>query len=463
MNHYTMRTILVNYAVVPNNVFESVIKTRLTDTEYEVSDVGWLIHEEGEWRFVSVSGAACSVDLWRPIATKDKRRKAPASGDNTELLRHPLRLRELTGGWFSREVEPKVKKGKPDSFRLTGKMSGCKDVWFSRDGKLFGEIEVGKTLRQYLKGDFTQEQVRLLESWHARSVSTKDAGLSLLSVEEYALCHKVAEAFSAYRKVASKQYASFFGKEAARVETSKAKLRLIEVREEVINALTGGDPEFKADEESLDSRMKHPDDPYPDRDFEFLYGDMDPSGFEGADWLDKLLYGSVNYKVKGQINEVRIGISGSLHPMFCRNGHRLADEYTKVLRQCEAGVKCGTDRAEVESFFKKHVLRMVTEWINSADPYERAELFARYADVRRSGKRAKLEAPISYKQKEKGADKLGSLVKELVRQLENKAELVYKTKHDFDLPDVMSGEEIEDRLVSRICSAVREANDWTEK
>lgn len=336
-------------------------------------------------------------------------------------------------------------------------------VWFSRDGKLFGEIEVGKTLRQYLKGDFTQEQARLLESWHARAISTKEAGLSLLSVEEYALCHKVAEAFASYRKVASKQYASFFGKEASRFEASKAKLRLIEVREEVINALTGGDTEFKADEESLDSRMKRPDDPYPGSDFEFLYGDMDPSGMEGAEWADRAVYGSVNFKVKGRINEVRIGIGGSLHPMSFRNGHRLADEYVRVLRQCEAGVKCGTDRAQVESFFKKHVLRMVTEWINSADPYERAELFARYADVRRSAKRPKFEAPISYKQKDHGAEHLGSLCRELVRQLENKAEFVYKTKHDFDLPDVMSGEEIEDRLVSRICSAVREANDWTDK
>ena len=404
-----------------------------------------------------------SVDLRRPLATKDKRMEAPSTCDVPDSWRQPVQERELVGGWFSREVEPKDKKGKPDSFRLTGKMSGCKDVWFSRDGRLFGEIEVGKTLRQYLEGNFTQEQARLLEAWHARSIDTKEAGLSLLSVEEYALCHKVAEAFSAYRAVASKQYASFFGKEAARFEVSKAKLRLIEVREEVINALTGGDPEFKADDESLDSRMKRPYDPYPERDLGFLYGDMDPSGMEGADWSDRAVYGSVNFKVKGRINEVRIGIGGSLHPMSCRNGHRLADEYVRVLRQCEAGVKCGTDRAQVESFFKKHVLRMVTEWINSADPFERAELFARYADVRRSGKRAKLEAPISYKQKEKGADKLGSLVKELVRQLENKAELVYKTKHDFDLPDVMSGEEIEDRLVSRICSAVREANDWTEK
>ena len=343
------------------------------------------------------------------------------------------------------------------------KYSTSTHVWFSRDGKLFGEIEVGKTLRQYLKGDFTQEQAKLLEGWHARSVSTKDAGLSLLSVDEYALCHRVAEAFVAYRKVASKQYAAFFGKEAARFETSKAKLRLAEVREEVINALTGGEPEFKADDESLDSRMKHPNDPYPDRDLEFLYGDTDPSGMEGAEWADRIVYGSVNFKVKGQINEVRIGISGSLHPLSCRNGHRLADDYVKVLLQCEAGVGCGTDRRQVESFFKKHVLRMVTEWINSADPYERAELFARYADVRRSGKRAKFEASISYKQKNHGAERLGSLVKELSRQLESKAEVVYKTKHDFDLPDVMSGEEIESRLVSRICSAVREANDWTEK
>ena len=124
---FTMRTILVNYCVVPNHVFESMVKVQISPTEYEVGDCGWLISENGEWRFVSVSGAACSVDLWRPIATKDKR-KAPASGDNTEALRHPLRERELTGGWFSREVQPKDKKGKPDSFRLTGKMSGCKDV-----------------------------------------------------------------------------------------------------------------------------------------------------------------------------------------------------------------------------------------------------------------------------------------------------------------------------------------------
>lgn len=66
-----------------------------TDTEYEVGDVGWLIHEEGEWRFVPVSGAACSVDLWRPIATKDKE-QGPRICGHTEPLQ-PLRERELYG------------------------------------------------------------------------------------------------------------------------------------------------------------------------------------------------------------------------------------------------------------------------------------------------------------------------------------------------------------------------------
>ena len=467
---FTMRTVLVNHSVVPNHVFESIVKTRLSNTEYEVGDVGWLIHEEGEWRFVSVSGAACSVDLWRPIATKDKRR-APASGDNTESLRHPLRLRELTGGWFSHEAEPQDAKGKPDSFRLTGKNSSGKDVWFSHEGKrkpakLFGVFEVGKTLREFLLGNIDTSNCGELVSWHEGGLPAYRHGLEFLPGLEYSLGHQLAQCFSEYKRVAAQQCRDFFGeKEQARL-VRQAELALDKLRADILEALVGKDKEYLPDpnEGKLDSRMKSPREAL-SREYPLLWGDMERSGFEGADWLERLLYGSVNYKIKGSIAETRIGVFGTLHPASFRNGKSLLREYDDTVERCKASIIAGGARSMVEDSFRQRVRSLCAGFVGTADPFDRAELLTRYCEAKRRNKRPRFAFSMFVEGKE--PKEYGFLLDTLRKELEARAEAQYRAKRDTEyadcLPSTFDVDVIEARLVDTFVDRVHEKWEAEDK
>ena len=426
-----------------------------------------------------------SVDLRRPLATKDKRREAPSTCDVPDSWRQPVQERELVGGWFSREVEPKDKKGKPDSFRLTGKNSGGKDVWFSHEGKrkpakLFGVFEVGKTLREFLLGNIDTTNSQDLVSWHETGLPAFRYNLSFLPGLEYSLGHTLAKAFSEYKRVADKQCAAFFGeKEQARL-VRQAELELDKVRADILEALVGKDKEYlpDPDEGKLDSRMKSPRESL-SREYPLLWGDMERSGFEGADWLDKLLYGSVNYKIKGSIAETRIGVFGTLHPASFRNGKSLLREYDDTVGRCKTSILSGGSRAMVEDSFRQRVRSLCSGFVSTADPFDRAELVTRYCEAKRKQKRPRFAFSMFVEGHEKVEDgwkpvvvakepkEYGFLLDTLRKELESRAELQYKTKRDTEyadaLPSTFDVDVVEHELVDTLAERVREKWEAEDK
>ena len=153
----------------------------------------------------------------------------------------------------------------------------------------------------------------------------------------------------------------------------------------------------------------------------------------------------------------------------------LAAAFRDFVEQCKAGVKSGTNREEVATFYRQHVLRMVAGWIGTADPFERAELFARYADIRRTGKRVKFEVVLSYGGKAEsegkegeprkvvGGGELAPLAKELCRQLDVLAARHYAEHSDLDLHHFLPGEEIERKLYDHLRDLVRDGERFTER